>query len=251
MKQGGGVWPPLIFRPMERNFKGVWIPAEIWLDARLTLVEKALYAEIDSFTGNEKTFHKTNETIQNEYGISRPTVSKSIKNLQSLGYIQATFDGRMRHLTVQADRKIFTGRAKDFYGQQEKNLRAEGKNSTSTNTSKGTKNNTSKKEGVVMPFDSKEFAEAWDVWIAERRERRTKKYTQRGEQAALHKLQNDSQGDEATAIQIIHQSIANGWQGLFPLKNRKNDTKRLGPSDGSLIAEHLRRLAADSGEGMA
>ena len=149
---------------MERNFKGVWIPAEIWLDARLTLVEKALYAEIDSFTGNEKTFHKTNETIQSEYGISRPTVSKSIKNLKSLGYIQATFDGRMRHLTVQADRKIFTGRGKDFYEQQEKNLRAEGKNSTSTNTSKRTKNNTSKKEGVVMPFDSKEFAEAWDPY---------------------------------------------------------------------------------------
>jgi hypothetical protein len=81
--------------------------------------------------------------------------------------------------------------------------------------------------------------------LTERRERGTKKYTQRGEQAALHKLQKDSQGDEATAIAIIHESIAHGWQGLFPLKNRKNDTKRLGP------AEHLRRLANESGEGMA
>ena len=82
------------------------------------------------------------------------------------------------------------------------------------------------------------------------RERGTKKYTQRGEQAALHKLQNDSQGDEATAVQMIHQSIANGWQGIFPLKNQKNETKRSGPSDGSLLAEHLRRLAADSGESL-
>ena len=103
----------------------------------------------------------------------------------------------------------------------------------------------------MLPYDSKEFADAWDVWITERRERGTKKYTQRGEQAALHKLQNDSQGDEATAIQMIHQSIANGWQGIFPLKNQKNETTRLGPSDGSLIAEHLRRLANESGEGMA
>ena len=98
-----------------------------------------------------------------------------------------------------------------------------------------------------MPFESKEFAEAWEVWKQERRERGTKKYTQRGEQAAL---QNDSQGDEATAVQMIHQSIANGWQGIFPLKNQKNETKRPGPSDGSLLAEHLRRLAADSGESM-
>lgn len=237
-------------QPMERTFKGVWIPAEIWLDTRLTLVEKALYAEIDSFSGNEKTFHKTNETIQSEYGISRPTVSKSIKTLEVLGFIEATFDGRVRHLSVQADRKIFTGRGKDSFGQQEKNLRAEGKNSTSTNTIERTIENTLKKEGVVMPFDSKEFLDAWTIWIAERRERGTKKYTQRGEQAALHKLHNDSQGDEATAIAIIHQSIAAGWQGLFPLKNRKNENKRPGPSDGSLIAEHLRRLAADSGESM-
>jgi len=130
-------------------------------------------------------------------------------------------------------------------------VQAASPNDASTNTSKRTKNNTIKERGVVLPFDSKEFADAWDVWITERRERGTKKYTQRGEQAALHKLQNDSQGDEATAIAIIHQSIANGWQGLFPIKNRKNDTKRLGPSDGSLIAEHLRRLADESGEGMA
>ena len=109
--------PLPIFHHMEREFKGVWIPAEIWLDSRLTLVEKALYAEIDSFTGNDKTFHKTNDTIQLEYGISRPTVSKSIKKLEELGFIETRFDGRMRHLTVQADRKIFTGRGKNSFGQ--------------------------------------------------------------------------------------------------------------------------------------
>ena len=130
-------------------------------------------------------------------------------------------------------------------------VQAASPNHTSTNTGKRTKNNTVKEKGVVLPFDSKEFADAWAVWLTERRERGTKKYTERGEQAALHKLQNDSQRDEATAIAIIHQSIAHGWQGLFPLKNRKNDTKRLGPSDGALIAEHLRRLANESGEGMA
>ena len=115
----GGVRPPHIFEPMERNFKGVWIPAEIWLDARLTLVEKALYAEIDSFSGNDKTFHKSNETIQLEYGVSRPTISKAIKKLESLGLISAAFDGRIRHLTVQADRKILSGRGKNSFGQKE------------------------------------------------------------------------------------------------------------------------------------
>ena len=78
---------------MERQFKGVWIPAEIWLDARLSLVEKALYAEIDSFSGVNKSFHKANETIQLEYGVSRPTVSKAIKKLEEFGFIEVTCDG--------------------------------------------------------------------------------------------------------------------------------------------------------------
>ena len=230
---------------MERQFKGVWIEAHIWLDSRLTLVERALLAEIDSFTGNGRSFMKCNDTIQQEYGISRNTIGRSIKKLQELEYVEVTFNGRTRSIVTRAGSIPKMGRQSTQIGE------AASPNDTSTNTSKRTTYNTLKEKGVVLPFDSKEFADAWDVWLTERRERGTKKYTQRGEQAALHKLQKDSQGDEATAIAIIHESIAHGWQGLFPLKNRKNDTKRLGPSDGSLIAEHLRRLANESGEGMA
>ena len=227
---------------MERNFKGVWIPAEIWLDKRLTICEKAFLAEVDSFTGNGKTFHKTNETIQEEYGIAPRTVQRMVKKLVDLGMMKSTFNGRVRHLSTGSIAKM-TGQGRQNDGSASPKWRH-------TNTSNNTDTDTSKKEGVVMPFETKEFADTWEVWKQERRERGTKKYTQRGEQAALHKLQNDSQGDEATAVQMIHQSIANGWQGIFPLKNQKNETKRSGPSDGSLLAEHLRRLAADSGESL-
>ena len=225
---------------MEREFKGVWIPAEIWLDARLTLVEKALYAEIDSFSGNGKTFHKANETIQLEYGVSRPTISKAIKKLTDLGFIEATFDGRTRHLTVQADRKIFTGSRKESFGQQEKNLRAEGKNSTSTNTIERTVDNTSKKRGA-RPKGLEEVLESFKEVGAE----------------------------ESEALAFFDYYEANGWtQGRNkPIKDwkaaargwirrshqyKKNDrqNQRSGPADGSLIAEHLRRLADESGQSM-
>ena len=223
---------------MERNFKGVWIPAEIWLDARLTLVEKALYAEIDSFSGNDKTFHKSNETIQLEYGVSRPTISKAIKKLESLGFISAAFDGRVRHLTVQAERKILSGRGKNSFGQKEKNLRAEGKNTTSTNTIERTTKNTSKKRGA-RPKDLEEVLQSF----------------------------NDVGAEESEALAFFDYYEANGWtQGRNkPIKDwkaaargwirrshqfKKNENKRPGTSDGSLIAEHLRRLAADSGESM-
>ena len=43
---------------MERTFKGVWIAAEIWLDKDLTLVEKALLAEIDKLHGQRQELHQ-------------------------------------------------------------------------------------------------------------------------------------------------------------------------------------------------
>lgn len=225
---------------MEREFKGVWIPAEIWLDARLTLVEKALYAEIDSFSGNGKTFHKANETIQLEYGVSRPTISKAIKKLQSLGFIEATFDGRTRHLTVQADRKIFTGSRKESFGQQEKNLRAEGKNSTSTNTVERTKENTTKERGA-RPKDLEEVLESFKEVGAEESEALAffDYYEANGWTQGRNKPIKDWKAAARGWIRRSHQ---------FKKNERKN--QRSGPADGSLIAEHLRRLADESGQSM-
>lgn len=84
-----------------------------------------------------------------------------------------------------------------------------------------------KKPEVVLPWDTDTFREIWDTWKAERRERRTKAYTARGEQAALHELYTMAAKDEATAAAIIKQSITKGWQGLFPLKNSKNGKPQL------------------------
>ena len=201
---------------MEREFKGVWIPKEVWLNQDLSLVEKALLAEIDSFSGEGKAFYKSNETIQEEYKISRPTISKALKKLEGMGFIKVEFDGRKRKVTYQADRKIFTGRRKEIYGQTVKKFPAEGKNSTSINTSKEQVKEQSKKEAIVLPWDSERFADIWNEWKEDRKERKIKKYTRRGELAALHKLHNETNGDEQHAIEAIQLAIANQWQGIFP-----------------------------------
>ena len=201
---------------MEREFKGVWIPKEVWLNSDLSLTEKALLAEIDSFTGEGKAFYKSNETIQEEYKVSRPTISKALKKLEGMGFIKIEFDGRRRKVTYQADRKIFTGRRKEFYGQTVKKFPAARKNSTSTNTSKEQVKEQSKEEAIVLPWDSERFADIWSEWKEDRRERKIKKYTRRGELAALHKLHNETNGDEQQAIEAIQLAIANQWQGIFP-----------------------------------
>tara|TARA_R100000353_G_scaffold124564_1_gene88432 strand:- start:10244 stop:10921 length:678 start_codon:yes stop_codon:yes gene_type:complete len=212
---------------MEREFKGVWIPKEVWLNSDLSLTEKALLAEIDSFTGEGKAFYKSNETIQEEYKVSRPTISKALKKLEGMGFIKIEFDGRRRKVTYQADRKIFTGRRKESYGQTVKKFPAARKNSTSTNTSKEQVKEQSKEEAIVLPWDSERFADIWSEWKEDRRERKIKKYTRRGELAALHKLHNETNGDEQQAIEAIQLAIANQWQGIFP---RPKKASPKGPS---------------------
>jgi len=206
---------------MDREFKGVWIDRDIWLNPDLSLIEKALLAEIDSFTGDGKSFYKSNETIQEEYKISRPTISRALKKLEGLGFIKIEFDGRMRKVTYQADRKIFTGRRKEIYGQTVKKFPAAGKNSTSINTVKEHIKEHSKEEAIVLPWNSERFADIWKEWKEDRRERKIKKYTRRGELAALHKLHNETNGDEQQAIEAIQLAIANQWQGIFPRPKKR------------------------------
>ena len=79
---------------------------------------------------------------------------------------------------------------------------------------------------LVYPFEDDAFFQLWEEWKIDRKERGIKTYTLRGEQAALTKLNNDADGDVRVAIQMIQNSIANGWQGIFKINNQK--TKQRG-----------------------
>lgn len=72
-------------------------------------------------------------------------------------------------------------------------------------------------------FNTTSFIAAWCEWIEYKRvQHRFKFKSEKYEQIALNKLVKISGGDEATAIEIIHNSIGNGYSGLFPLKQKVN-----------------------------
>jgi 5-formaminoimidazole-4-carboxamide-1-beta-D-ribofuranosyl 5'-monophosphate synthetase len=76
-------------------------------------------------------------------------------------------------------------------------------------------------KNIINPF-SEEFVSHWDNWKSYRWEEHKFKY--KGifsEQAALMKLNDLSDKDEVEAIEIIKESMANGWRGFFERKNRK------------------------------
>lgn len=84
----------------QRAFKGVWIPAEVWLSDELTIYEKAVYAEIDSLDGENHCW-ASNEYLAKFCKMSEVTISRSISKLIQLGFIEKlSFDGRQRVLAV-------------------------------------------------------------------------------------------------------------------------------------------------------
>lgn len=84
----------------DRDFKGVWIPKEIWLNHDLTLIEKVIFVEIDSLD-NENNCTAGNEYFAEFCGCSESKVSKAIKRLQDLELIEVlSFDGRHRKIRV-------------------------------------------------------------------------------------------------------------------------------------------------------
>lgn len=82
-----------------RNFKGVWIPAEIYLDNRLSALDKIVLVEIISLDNPENHCYASNEYLAGFCQVSVPTITRSLSKLIELGYIsQVTFNGRNRVL---------------------------------------------------------------------------------------------------------------------------------------------------------
>lgn len=232
---------PLIFlKKMDRQFKGIWIPADVWLNKSLTLIDKVILAEVDSFTGNGKSYFKSNSKLAEETGLGVSTISRSVKKLIDLGLVKSNFDGRHRHLRTVC---LINDTIQPCQIEE-----ADLSKVPTTYTTTKTVTNTITKggDGIVLPYGSKEFADLWDVWKQERKAKRIKKYTILGEKSILHQLQKDSNNDEAIAIEIIKQSITQGWQGLFPLKKKKNEkgfNKKA--IDFGKLHSHISRLGED------
>lgn len=68
---------------MERKFKGIWIPAELWKSKELSLQEKCLIAEIDSFT----VFFMSNKALADFMGVSKRRVQQILMGLSEKGII--------------------------------------------------------------------------------------------------------------------------------------------------------------------
>ena len=201
---------------MAKEFKGVWVPIAIYQNKELNPTEKLILSDIATLS----EYFKSSDTIASEVGVSRATITRAIKNLKKKQFIEISYNGLNRVIRTNIDRlNMSHAKAQNDPSKAQNEPGLGSKRATSIHTSIQPSIHISK--GVIYPFDNNEFKEAWSVWLKERKEKRLRKYTQLGEQTALHNLQKISNNEYKTAIQIIKNSITHGWQGLFPIKKQK------------------------------
>lgn len=87
-------------------------------------------------------------------------------------------------------------------------------------------NNKENKGAKKFNFDFIEepYKEAFNSWLQYKKERRESYKTQTSLEACYRNLKKLSGNNPETAKEIIENSFANNWSGLFPLKNNKTFT---------------------------
>jgi len=111
-------------------------------------------------------------------------------------------------------------------------------NSNSKGNGKGkSSGNKAEKLEIVFPFESDDFLKMWQHWKNYKsKEFKFKFISEESEQSALNGLAKLAK-TENIAIEIISQSMENGWKGFFELKENSN-----GRSKNNGISEERRNL---------
>tara|TARA_R110000772_G_scaffold167652_2_gene279375 strand:+ start:206 stop:922 length:717 start_codon:yes stop_codon:yes gene_type:complete len=147
----------------DRDFKGIWIPKEIWLGKDLTLQEKIFFIEIDSLDNEDGCF-AGNAYFSEFFNISKTRVSLVIKSLIDKKYITSTII--YKEGTKQILKRVlkvcyipYITKVKDPIQQKLKD------NNTLNNTSNNTSNKSlPKKTEIVFLVEKEIYPKFEDFW---------------------------------------------------------------------------------------
>lgn len=225
-----------------RDFKGVWIPKEIWLDTRLNALDKIILTEIDSLCSDEKGCYASNDYIAEFCQCSKTKVSTAISKLIELGYLYVeSFDGRQR---------VLKSCLSNFERHPFKNCKApiqkvKGANQINNNIINNKAINkkerkkdvisaekTRAKKAASAPSKKQSFDAIIDAYTeneelrAELKEhlktRKAKKATLTDHAIELSLKELDKHGkNDAEKILIVQTAIMSGWTTFYPLKEKQ------------------------------
>lgn len=123
---------------LKREFRGVWIAREIWLDKRLNALDKVILAEIDSLDNDETGCFASNEYLADFAQCSVRKITEAVSKLIKLEYIRVeSFNGRTR---------ILRSRIAEIAGQHSKICEADTQNLQPNNINNNLFNNKESKK---------------------------------------------------------------------------------------------------------
>lgn len=221
---------------MERAFKGVWIPKEIWESQELTLQEKVLLTEIDSLDNEDGCF-ASNKYFAEFMKLSERQIKRIICSVIDKKWVQSK-------IIYKKDSKEIEQRVLKIcrppYPKKEvqdlvtdmslplvtKMVDPGDKNVPDNNTINNIKKEKEKKEKetefdilINKNFSDEELKNTMYEFIKMRKAIK-KPLTTRGLELIINKLEKLSQNKDEQ-IQILNNSIMNNWQGIFELKESK------------------------------
>ena len=221
------------------------IPSAMWPHlSRLSGLQLAIYCDAVTWESQGKNARRSNDTLAEMFAVTSRAISKSVARLVELGLVDLEVGANnirvikprtTVHLNKCSPRttvhpeQVFTPTLNECSGQHGTTVHGspeqvftlvnhieEQRAEKRVNQRPAKK----KKEPILMPFESERFAEVWATWKEYKRtEKRFSYKSHVSEQEALAKLQKLSNDNEQQSIEIIQQSIANGWSGFFPLRD--------------------------------
>lgn len=211
----------------ERDFKGVWITKEVWLDERLNALDKVILTEIDSLDRRERGCYASNKSIAEFCQCSETKVSTAISKLIKLEYIYVQkFDGRQRELK---------SRLSNFERQNFKNCKADIKNLKDNNTDNNINNKERKKETSKPQNSFDEIFKSYTQnettlkllgeWLKVRKAKRVA-MTDYSIRLNLNKLETLAKQSNLSVNNYLKEVIARGWQAFYPIKNFETENNK-------------------------
>ena len=205
-----------------RDFKGVWIPKNVWLDNRLTALDKIILCEINSLDVEEKGCWASNKYLAEFCKCSETKVSTSISKLIKIGYVyKENFDGRSRVLKVCLSKNEslpFKNLKSGFQNLKESNI-IEIYNRDIYNIERDTPQKNDIQNLILEYTGNEQLRDSLNEFVKMRKLIK-KPLTKKALKLNLSKLDNIGNSDQEKIL-IVNQSIEHSWQSFYELNSEK------------------------------
>ena len=210
----------------ERDFKGVWIPKQVWLDTRLTALDKVILTEIDSLDQSERGCFASNKHIADFCQCSETKVSKSISTLIKYGYLYVqNFDGRQRELKSRLSNNANLP-CKNYKADEHKMQESNTYTNPTTNTENKKKER--KKTGydeILSQIENESLRECYLEYIKMRKMIKAP-MTDRALTMLIHRVEGFEPNNVERQKQMLENAIMNNWKSVYPLKDGNKQEKK-------------------------